>query len=204
MCIRDRRRSGHYRVDRLFSIPSAAPTESIGLRPGHPRRQSERPCGDGRDTALLQRSRQGGAEYHAWYRAGVWLRRRGGARPGSGPDHVTAGRLPRRSNSARRGRSGPDGIQRTTLGSARARRVSSPARRDGGTGAAWSPDGQTIVYASGNDLFLAKSDGAEPHKLVTAPDWASDLAWSPNGRVIQFSIGNQVARPTQRLSLIHI
>ena len=27
-----------------------------------------------------------------------------------------------------------------------------------------------IVYANMNDLFLAKSDGAEPHKLVSAPD----------------------------------
>ena len=55
--------------------------------------------------------------------------------------------------------------------------------------AAWSPDGQMIVYANGHDLFLAKSDGAEPHKLVSAPDRASDLAWSPDGTVIRFSVG---------------
>ena len=58
-----------------------------------------------------------------------------------------------------------------------------------GQGAAWSPDGQMTVYANGPDLFLAKSDGAEPHKLVSAPDRAFDPAWSPDGTVIRFSIG---------------
>ncbi len=36
-----------------------------------------------------------------------------------------------------------------------------------GQAAAWSPDGQKIAYGNGNDLFVAKSDGSEPHKLVT-------------------------------------
>ena len=57
-----------------------------------------------------------------------------------------------------------------------------------GQAAAWSPDGQMIVYANMNDLFLAKSDGAEPHKLVSAPDPVTDLAWSPDGTVIRFSV----------------
>jgi Tol biopolymer transport system component len=57
-----------------------------------------------------------------------------------------------------------------------------------GQGAAWSPDGQMLVFANGHDLFLAKSDGAEPHKLVSAPDQAFDPAWSPDGTVIRFSV----------------
>jgi Tol biopolymer transport system component/predicted Ser/Thr protein kinase len=65
----------------------------------------------------------------------------------------------------------------------------SPRRLGDGNAAAWSPDGQRIVYASGHDLFLATSDGAEPHKLVSAPDRAFAPAWSPDGRVIRFSIG---------------
>jgi serine/threonine protein kinase/Tol biopolymer transport system component len=65
-----------------------------------------------------------------------------------------------------------------------------------GRAAAWSPDGQMIVYANGHDLFLAKSDGAEPHKLVSAPDDASDPAWSPDGTLIRFSVGGYVT--TQR------
>jgi eukaryotic-like serine/threonine-protein kinase len=65
------------------------------------------------------------------------------------------------------------------------------ARRLGeGRAAAWSPDGQMIVYANGHDLFLAKSDGAEPHKLVSAPDRTFDPAWSPDGTVIRFSVGD--------------
>jgi Tol biopolymer transport system component/tRNA A-37 threonylcarbamoyl transferase component Bud32 len=59
-----------------------------------------------------------------------------------------------------------------------------------GQAAAWSPDGQMIVYANVNDLFLAKSDGAEPHKLVSAHGPVTELAWSPDGTVIRFSVGN--------------
>jgi Tol biopolymer transport system component len=54
--------------------------------------------------------------------------------------------------------------------------------------AAWSPDGQRIVYADGNDIFLANVDGSEAHKLVSAPDGAFDLAWSPDGTVIRFTV----------------
>jgi serine/threonine protein kinase/Tol biopolymer transport system component len=58
-----------------------------------------------------------------------------------------------------------------------------------GQAAAWSPDGQRIVYAEGNDLFLVKSDGTELHKLVSAPDRIQYPAWSPDGTVIRFNVG---------------
>src|SRR5439155_1168447 len=58
-----------------------------------------------------------------------------------------------------------------------------------GQAAAWSPDGQRIVYADGHDLFLSKSDGSEAHKLVTARDQAYYPAWSPDGTVIRFNLG---------------
>jgi Tol biopolymer transport system component len=65
-----------------------------------------------------------------------------------------------------------------------------------GQAAAWSPDGQMIVYANGSDLFLANSDGADPRKLVTAPDVALDPAWSPDGTVIRFSVGGPSPLPS--------
>jgi Tol biopolymer transport system component len=64
----------------------------------------------------------------------------------------------------------------------------------GGMGA-WSPDGQAIVYAKtyGKDLYLAKSDGAEPRKLVSTPEPPYDPVWSPDGTVIRFHTGGSSA-----------
>ncbi|PYV67334.1 MAG: hypothetical protein DMG97_27485 [Acidobacteria bacterium] len=59
-----------------------------------------------------------------------------------------------------------------------------------GHSGSWSPDGQKFVYANGTDLYLAKSDGSEPHKLVsTSSDssiWAWDIRWSPDGSLLRF------------------
>jgi Tol biopolymer transport system component/tRNA A-37 threonylcarbamoyl transferase component Bud32 len=54
--------------------------------------------------------------------------------------------------------------------------------------ASWSPDGQQIVYARGNDLFLAKADGSESRRLVTLTGPASWPRWSPDGRVLRFTM----------------
>jgi Tol biopolymer transport system component len=58
-----------------------------------------------------------------------------------------------------------------------------------GQAAAWSPDGQTIVYGDGHDLWLMRSDGSDPHKLLTAPNQTFEPAWSPDGTVIRFRVG---------------
>ncbi len=57
-----------------------------------------------------------------------------------------------------------------------------------GQAAAWSPDGQMIAYGNGNDLFVAKSDGSEPRKLVSAAGRVINPAWSPDGSVIRFIV----------------
>jgi serine/threonine protein kinase/Tol biopolymer transport system component len=67
-----------------------------------------------------------------------------------------------------------------------------PPRRLGdaaGQAAAWSPDGQTIVYGDGHDLWLMRSDGSDSHKLLTASNQTFEPAWSPDGTVIRFRVG---------------
>jgi Tol biopolymer transport system component/DNA-binding winged helix-turn-helix (wHTH) protein len=54
--------------------------------------------------------------------------------------------------------------------------------------AAWSPDGSQVVFSKDSDIYLAKSDGTEPHKLATAPAAALDLRFSPDGNSIRFDV----------------
>jgi len=56
--------------------------------------------------------------------------------------------------------------------------------------ATWTPDGRKIVYANGNDLFLASSDGSESRKLVTAPGWTLWPRWSPDGTRLRFTVSD--------------
>ncbi|MGB7517982.1 MAG: protein kinase [Candidatus Acidiferrum sp.] len=62
-----------------------------------------------------------------------------------------------------------------------------------GHAGAWSPDGQKLVYAKGNDLFLAKSDGSESHLLVSMAGWPSSPHWSPDGSVLRLTLLDQKA-----------
>ena len=52
----------------------------------------------------------------------------------------------------------------------------------------WSPDGQTIVYANGRDLFVAQAHGTGSRKLVGLPGAALWLRWSPDGSVLRFTV----------------
>ena len=60
--------------------------------------------------------------------------------------------------------------------------------------ATWSPNGQKILYAHGNDLFIAQGDGTEPRKLMTAPGLPYLIGWSPDGRRISLTVLNKDAR----------
>jgi Tol biopolymer transport system component len=54
--------------------------------------------------------------------------------------------------------------------------------------AAWAPDGRTIAYTVGADLFLAGIDGSNPQKIWTAGGNAYYPAWSPDGRRLRLSV----------------
>jgi eukaryotic-like serine/threonine-protein kinase len=54
----------------------------------------------------------------------------------------------------------------------------------------WSPDGERIVYAHGNELHIAKGDGTQTRKLVASPGLPFATRWSPNGSVLRFTVAD--------------
>ena len=56
--------------------------------------------------------------------------------------------------------------------------------------ATWMPDGQHILYASDNSLFVAREDGMEKRQFAALPGRAFWLRWSPNGKVLRFTLLN--------------
>jgi hypothetical protein len=56
-----------------------------------------------------------------------------------------------------------------------------------GQSGAWSPDGKTLVYATGGDLFTARSDGRDAHKLVSVTARALGPVWSLDGSELRFT-----------------
>lgn len=70
-------------------------------------------------------------------------------------------------------------------------------RRRGGVDAhqsiaAWSPDGQQLVYARDMELHLARSDGTEVRKLATFVGAPFFVRWSPDGHLLRLSVSNAV------------
>ena len=59
-----------------------------------------------------------------------------------------------------------------------------------GHSAAWSPDGNRLAYSKGNEIFLAKSDGSEPRRLLTTTGPSGDLRWSPDGTILRFTVND--------------
>lgn len=60
-------------------------------------------------------------------------------------------------------------------------------------GARWSPDGQHLVYALGSDLWVAKSDGTSPTRVVSVQGHPVMPAFSPDGERLRFTIIDQSA-----------
>jgi eukaryotic-like serine/threonine-protein kinase len=69
-----------------------------------------------------------------------------------------------------------------------------------GETAAWSPDGKMLAYSNLSDLFVAKKDGTESHKILTVKGDIKHLTWSPDNSHLRFdstesagNIGQQIA-----------
>jgi Tol biopolymer transport system component len=56
--------------------------------------------------------------------------------------------------------------------------------------AAWSHDGQSIVYSSGSALYLVRPDGSESRRLVSTTGLADYPRWSLDGRLIRFTLSD--------------
>ena len=54
--------------------------------------------------------------------------------------------------------------------------------------AAWSRDGQSLVYARGEELYLSSGDGGQARRLATTPGRAHWIRWSPDGRHLRFTL----------------
>ncbi|MGC2617617.1 MAG: protein kinase [Acidobacteriaceae bacterium] len=60
-----------------------------------------------------------------------------------------------------------------------------------GDAAAWSADGQKLAYGDGGNLYVAKADGTEPHKILTEDSQVDDLVWSPDGHHLRFGTSQE-------------
>jgi serine/threonine protein kinase len=54
--------------------------------------------------------------------------------------------------------------------------------------ATWSPDSQNLVVGKGSDLYLAKSDGTNIHKLLSLQGAVANVRFSPDGTRIRFTL----------------
>src|SRR4051812_38080363 len=67
--------------------------------------------------------------------------------------------------------------------------------------AALSADGKLLAYTNLGDLFIAKADGSDSHKIVTVPGDIRNVTWSPDSTHLRFdssetagTVGLQIER----------
>ena len=59
--------------------------------------------------------------------------------------------------------------------------------------AAWSPDGQEIVYVRNKELRIARADGTDLRRLAGPAGSPSDVRWSPDGKKLRFSLSGNAS-----------
>src|SRR5689334_22807646 len=55
--------------------------------------------------------------------------------------------------------------------------------------ARWSPDGKSVAYISGDQLWISAADGSNPRQITTINGGATGPVWSPTGDRIAFVSG---------------
>jgi serine/threonine protein kinase/Tol biopolymer transport system component len=66
--------------------------------------------------------------------------------------------------------------------------------------AAWSPDGKMLAYSNLSDLFVAKADGTESRKLLTAKGDIKNVTWSPDSTHLRFDSSESAGTIGQQLA----
>jgi Tol biopolymer transport system component len=62
--------------------------------------------------------------------------------------------------------------------------------------AAWTPDGQHILYANGSHLYLCNPDGTESREFAQAQGIPFDLRFAPDAKRVRFSVHDTGERST--------
>jgi Tol biopolymer transport system component len=58
--------------------------------------------------------------------------------------------------------------------------------------ARWSPDGQSLLFIRGKDVYVAKSDGTGSRKLVSMSSPPYFPSWSPDGKRLSLSVADPI------------
>jgi serine/threonine protein kinase len=62
----------------------------------------------------------------------------------------------------------------------------------------WTPDGERITYANGEDVFEVRNDGSGLRKVLRANGKVEGLRWSPDGHSLRFTV-RDLAKRTSKL-----
>jgi serine/threonine protein kinase/Tol biopolymer transport system component len=65
--------------------------------------------------------------------------------------------------------------------------------------AAWSADGKMLAYTNLGELFVAKTDGTESHKLLAVQGDIKNVSWSPDASHVRFDSSETAGTVGQRL-----
>ena len=66
-----------------------------------------------------------------------------------------------------------------------------------GRDAAWSADGQHLVFSKGSVIYLAGANGTQAHELYTASGSVFAPRFSPDGKIIRFTVSDVAQNTTQ-------